>query len=155
MRRYLIGRDPRNIKHFTQWAYDDYATRRSSTEFWCAFSGIEQAMWDIAGKSVGLPVHMLIGGKCRARIRVYANGWGGGDFTSPQQLAERAQNVVEMGFTAMKFDPFPGPWRTYVSREVEDSSYRERPHRAGGRRRRRGHSDRECTAGWRRCTLGE
>ena len=120
MRRYLVGRDPRHIKHFTQWAYDDYATRRSSTEFWCAVSGIEQALWDITGKSVGLPVHMLIGGKCRARIRVYANGWGGGDFTSPQQLAERAQNVVEMGFTAMKFDPFPGPWRTYVSREVED-----------------------------------
>ena len=121
LRRYLIGRDPRNIKHFVQWAYDDYAGRRGAMDFWCAVSGIEHALWDITGKVAGMPVHMLLGGACRNRIRVYANGWGGGG-GGPEQLAERAQQVVEMGFTAMKFDPIPGPWRTFVSKEVENAA---------------------------------
>ena len=118
LKRYLIGRDPRNIKHFMQIAYDDFAGRRSAMDLWCALSGIEQAMWDITGKVAGMPVHMLLGGACRSQIRVYANGWSGS--TNPQTLAERAQEVVEMGFTAMKFDPIPGPWRTYVSKDVEN-----------------------------------
>ena len=121
LRRYLIGRDPRNIKHFVQWAYDDFAGRRGAMDFWCAVSGIEHALWDITGKAAGMPVHMLIGGACRDKIRVYANGWGGGG-GGPEALAERAQEVVEMGFNAMKFDPIPGPWRTFVSREVEDAA---------------------------------
>jgi len=120
LKRYLIGRDPRNIKHFMQIAYDDFAGRRSAMDLWCARSGIEQAMWDITGKVAGMPVHMLLGGACRSQIRVYANGWSGS--TNPQTLAERAQEVVEMGFTAMKFDPIPGPWRTYVSKDVENAA---------------------------------
>jgi len=120
LKRYLIGRDPRNIKHFMQIAYDDFAGRRSAMDLWCALSGIEQAMWDITGKVAGMPVHMLLGGACRSQIRVYANGWSGS--TNPQTLAERAQEVVEMGFTAMKFDPIPGPWRTYVSKDVENAA---------------------------------
>ena len=121
LRRYLIGRDPRSIKHFVQWAYDDFAGRRGAMDFWCAVSGIEQALWDITGKAAGMPVHMLIGGPCRDKIRVYANGWGGGG-SSPDELARRAEAVVEAGFTAMKFDPIPGPWRTFVSKEVENAA---------------------------------
>ena len=121
LRRYLIGRDPRSIKHFVQWAYDDFAGRRGAMDFWCAVSGVEQALWDITGKAAGMPVYALIGGACRDKIRVYANGWGGGG-SSPDELARRAQAVVEMGFTAMKFDPIPGPWRTFVSKEVEDAA---------------------------------
>ena len=121
LRRYLIGRDPRNIKHFIQWSYDDFAGRRGAMDFWCAVSGIEHALWDITGKAAGMPVHMLIGGACRDKIRVYANGWGGGS-GGPEQLAERAQEVVEMGFSAMKFDPIPGPWRTFVSKDVENAA---------------------------------
>ena len=120
LKRYLIGRDPRNIKHFMQIAYDDFAGRRSAMDLWCALSGIEQAMWDITGKVAGMPVHMLLGGACRSQLRVYAIGWSGS--TNPQTLAERAQEVVEMGFTAMKFDPIPGPWRTYVSKDVENAA---------------------------------
>src|SRR5512143_1766810 len=62
MSRYLIGRDPFNIKHFTQVAYDDYAWRRGSMEFYCALSGIEQAMWDTIGKCLNVPVYNLLGG---------------------------------------------------------------------------------------------
>ena len=118
MRRYLIGRDPTNIKHFIQIAYDDFAGRRGAMDYHCAVSGLEQAMWDIAGKAYGAPTHKLIGGACRDKIRVYANGWSGGAPT-PEALAERASQVIEMGFSALKFDPIPGRWRTFVDKEVE------------------------------------
>ena len=121
LRRYLIGRDPTNIKHFTQMAFDDFAGRRGSMDYYCAISGLEHAMWDIAGKAYGAPVHKLIGGACRDKIRVYANGWSGGNPT-PNSLAERASEVIEAGFTALKFDPIPGRWRTYVSKDVEDAA---------------------------------
>ncbi len=121
MKRYLVGRDPMNIKHFTQIAYDDFAGRRGAMDFYSALSGMEQAMWDITGKKLGAPVHKLLGGACRSRIRVYANGWSEGA-KAPEPLAEKASRVVEMGFTALKFDPVPGPWRTYISKDVEQQA---------------------------------
>jgi galactonate dehydratase len=110
--RYLRGRDPREIKHFTFSAYHDFAGKRGSMELYCAISGIEQALWDIAGKALETPVYYLLGGPCREKIRVYANGWGGG---TPAEMGRRARELVAQGFTAMKFDPFPGPWRTHIS----------------------------------------
>jgi galactonate dehydratase len=118
LERYLVGRNPTNIKHFMQVAYDDFAGRRGAMDLYSALSGIEQALWDITGKKLGAPVHVLLGGACRGRIRVYANGWSDGP-REPDSLAEKASRVVEMGFTALKFDPTPGPWRTYVGKEVE------------------------------------
>jgi galactonate dehydratase len=117
LRRYLIGRSPFDIKHFTFMAYTDFATRRGSMEFFCAVSGIEQALWDIVGKATGQPVYNLLGGATRTQIRVYANGWGGG---SLDELVNAAQGVVARGFTALKFDPFPNPWRAYIARRDED-----------------------------------
>ena len=121
LKRYLIGRNPMNIKHFMQVAYDDFARRRGAMDFYCALSGIEQALWDLTGKKLGVPVHVLLGGACRDRIRVYANGWSD-RATTPEELAEKASRVVEMGFTALKFDPLPGPWRTFVNRNVEEAA---------------------------------
>jgi galactonate dehydratase len=118
LRRYLIGRSPFDIKHFTYMAYTDFATRRGSMEFYCAVSGIEHALWDIAGKAAGQPVYNLLGGAARTQIRVYANGWGGGG--SLEKLADGAKAVVARGFTALKFDPFPNPWRAYISRRDEE-----------------------------------
>jgi galactonate dehydratase len=54
-------------------------------------------------------------------VRVYANGWYGGA-KAPADYAARARETVARGFTALKFDPFPGPWRTHVSREVEEKA---------------------------------
>ena len=67
---------------------------------------------------------MLLGGTCRDKFRVYANGWGSwyDKGKSLQQLAERAVAVVQMGFTALKFDPFPGPWRTLIDRNTEQNA---------------------------------
>ena len=117
LRRYLIGRSPFDIKHFTFMAYTDLATRRGSMEFFCAVSGIEHALWDIAGKAAGQPVYNLLGGATRTQIRVYANGW---DASSLEKLVKNAKAVVASGFSALKFDPFPSPWRAYISRNDED-----------------------------------
>ncbi len=115
---YMVGRSPFDIKHFTQFAFDDYAARRGSVELFCAISGIEQAMWDIVGKACQQPVYNLLGGKVREKIRVYANGWSYG-MKQPDDYARAAEKVVKMGFTAMKFDPLPAPWRTWVPKEHE------------------------------------
>jgi galactonate dehydratase len=118
LERYLVGWNPFEIKRFTHMAYEDWATKRGGIDFFCAVSGVEQALWDIVGKTLNQPVYNLLGGPCRDRIRVYANGWSTRAAT-PQELAERAREVVKKGFTALKFDPFPGPWRLYITREEE------------------------------------
>lgn len=116
--RYLVGRSPFNIKHHASMVYDDYAQRRGSMEVYSALSGIEIALWDIVGKAAGQPVYNLLGGACRERIRVYANGWSYGS-TTPDEYARNAEKMCGTGFTAMKFDPLPPPWRTYIPREHE------------------------------------
>ncbi len=116
--RYLIGRDAGQIRHFTHWAYHDFAGKRGAMDFWSAVSGSEQALWDLAGKRLGAPVVDLLGGPCRERIRVYANGWYSGART-PEAWAAKAKATVAQGFTALKFDPFPGPWRTHITRDAE------------------------------------
>ena len=75
-------------------------------------------MWDIVGKACGQPVYNLIGGKCREKIRVYANGWSY-KILSPDDFARAAEATVKQGYTALKFDPLPRPWRTFIPREHE------------------------------------
>jgi galactonate dehydratase len=116
--RYLVGRDPFHIKHFTHMAYNDFAGKRGAMDFYSAMSGLEQALWDIVGKSLNTPVYNLLGGPCRDKIRVYANGWYEGAKT-PDALSKKAAETVARGFTALKFDPFPGPWRTHIDRKTE------------------------------------
>jgi galactonate dehydratase len=116
---YLAGRSPFDIKHFTQFAFDDYAARRGSVELFCAVSGIEQALWDIVGKACGQPVYNLLGGRCRDKIRVYANGWSY-QLKEPSDYARAAEKVVAQGFTALKLDPLPAPWRTWIPKEHEE-----------------------------------
>jgi galactonate dehydratase len=115
--RYLVDRDPFHIRHFTHIAYEDFATKRGAMDFHCAVSGLEIAMWDIVGKALGQPVYNLLGGPVRPRIKLYANGWSGAA-ESPDDYAGAAQAAVDdLGFTALKFDPFPGPWRLYPDHE--------------------------------------
>ena len=121
--RYAAGRSPFDIKHFTQVAFDDYAQRRGSVELFCAISGIEQALWDIVGKSCGQPVYNLLGGRCRDRIRVYANGWSY-QLKEPADYARAAEKVVQQGFDALKLDPLPSPWRTWIPKEQEERAVR-------------------------------
>ena len=122
--RYLVGRDPLHIKYFTFWAYTDFASKRGSMDLYSAISGIEQALWDIAGKAMSQPVYNLLGGPCRDKIRVYANGWGAWYHTEnrTEEIARRAAKLVADGFTALKFDPFAGPWRTIIDRRAEQQA---------------------------------
>jgi len=102
-KRWLVGQDPRNIEHL-------WATMYNFTRFPgglvvnAAISGIEHALWDIAGKAAGLPVYMLLGGKCREKVRVYQSAGG----NEPRQVAESAKALVEKyGYTAVKMSPHP------------------------------------------------
>ncbi len=112
MRRYIIGWDSARIKPWTDAIHNDFGNRRGAMDLYSAVSGVEQAMWDIAGKRAGMPVHQLLGGAVRDRLRVYANGWAKMD--DLEELQARARAMVEAGFTALKFDPVPGKWRSYV-----------------------------------------
>src|SRR5438046_10390161 len=117
--RYLVGRDAAHITHFLHVAYPDFAAKRGAMDFWSAVSGLEQALWDIAGKRHGVPVHALLGAPCRERIRVYANGWYGKSKT-PADSAALARETLARGFRTLKSDPFPGPWRPHRYREHEE-----------------------------------
>ena len=96
---YLIGRDPLQIEDHWNVLYRGGFYRGGAIHM-SALAGIDQALWDIKGKSLGVPVHQLLGGRCRDRIRVYS--WIGGD--RPKDLAANARAVVAAGFTALKMN---------------------------------------------------
>ncbi len=112
LRRYIEGWDAARIKPWTDAIYNDFGNRRGAMDLYSAISGVEQAMWDLAGKRAGLPVHQLLGGAVRDRLRVYANGWARMD--DLDELQARARAMADRGFTGLKFDPVPGKWRSYV-----------------------------------------
>src|SRR6187200_1556670 len=92
---YLIGKDPRPIAHHWQAMYR-HAFYRGGPVLTSAISGIDQAIWDIKGKALGLPVYELLGGPTRTRIRVYAHAG----------TVERIRQRKDEGFTAFKTTPF-------------------------------------------------
>lgn len=98
--RYLIGKDPFEIERHWQAMYrgDFY---RGGPVLTSAISGVDQALWDIFGKALGKPVHQLLGGRCRDKIKVYA-GIGG---DTPEQVAESARQVHAQGYRAAKMGP--------------------------------------------------
>ena len=97
---HLVGADPLRIEDHWQ-----VLTRggfyRGGPVLSSAVAGIDQALWDIAGKAYRAPVHALLGGPVRERIRMYA--WAYGD--SPEELAEAARERIRVGYTAVKICP--------------------------------------------------
>jgi len=83
-----------------------------------ALAAIETACWDIMGKITGQPLYKLLGGRCHDKLRCYANGWYRGPRT-PENFYEKAQVVVERGYTALKFDPFGSAWRTVERKDFK------------------------------------
>ncbi|AYR23124.1 galactonate dehydratase [Herbaspirillum rubrisubalbicans] len=96
---YLIGKDPRNIEDHWTVLYRGGFYRGGAIHM-SALAGIDQALWDIKGKALGVPVHQLLGGAVRDSIRVYS--WIGGD--RPADTAAAAKNAVARGFTAVKMN---------------------------------------------------
>ena len=67
----LVGQDPRNVERLWQVMYDGGLGYKGGPVKMSALSGIDIALWDIAGKAAGLPIHRLLGGACRDRVRMY------------------------------------------------------------------------------------
>ena len=111
----LIGEDPTRIEHLYQKLYRQSFWRLGVIGM-SAISGIEQACWDILGKSLGMPVYKLLGGAVRDRVRMYTH-LGGGDMRSVYEtfdaapLIDLARQVVARGYTAVKvvFVPYSEP----------------------------------------------
>ena len=118
-KRWLIGEDPLNIEKIWQKMY--YFTRFPGGSIVnSAISGIEHALWDIAGKKYDMPVYMLLGGKCREKVRCYQSVSG----STPEILAENAKRLVKKyGYTALKIDPIPNstkrPFNLVIDQAVQ------------------------------------
>jgi len=96
---YLVGKDERRIAdHWTVLVKAGFY--RGGAVMSSAVSGVDQALWDLAGKRLGVPVYQLLGGAVRDRIRVYC--WIGGD--APSHVGEAATAMMEAGFTAVKMN---------------------------------------------------
>ena len=96
---YLIGKDPRRIEDHWTVLYRAGFYRGGGIHM-SALAGIDQALWDIKGRALGVPVHELLGGQVRDRIKVYS--WIGGD--RPAETAAQAKAAVERGFSAVKMN---------------------------------------------------
>jgi len=100
----LRGADPFQTEALWEQLYRD-SYWRNDLIINSAISAIDQACWDLKGKKLGVPVHVLLGGLRRERLRAYANAWYWG-CTTPDDFARAATQVVAGGFTALKWDPF-------------------------------------------------
>lgn len=97
MKGTLIGEDPFNVEKLYERMY-----RQGNPS--PAISGIEIALWDIIGKSLGVPIYKLLGGRCRDKIRVYCDGFFRGASYNPEEYMAKAKAAVAQGFTALKMD---------------------------------------------------
>ncbi|WP_406106986.1 galactonate dehydratase [Streptomyces sp. NBC_01003] len=96
---YLVGQDPLRIEDHWQ-VMTKGGFYRGGPVLSSAVAGLDQALWDIKGKTYGQPVHQLLGGPVRERIRAYA--WVGGD--EPSEVRDAVSAQVEAGFTAVKMN---------------------------------------------------
>lgn len=123
----VLGEDPRRIEHLYQKMHRQSFWRTGVIGL-SAISGIEQALWDIKGKHLGVPVYELLGGRVRDKVRMYTH-LGGGDMRSVYEsfeageVIERARQVIAGGYTAIKvvFVPYSESLegRTTVKRFAE------------------------------------
>ena len=97
---YYIGKDPSRIEHHFQTVSRD--THFMGAALSAALSAIDIALWDIAGKAVGQPVHQLLGGRVREKIKVYGNVGG----ATVEEFASNAQEQVANGYISLRMSPF-------------------------------------------------
>ena len=99
-----IGQDPRQVNRLSKRLMDSVSLDGGHIHR-TAVAAIEVACWDILGKSLGVPIHQLLGGRVRDSVPAYANGWYRTERT-PEAFVQAAEAVVGMGFHALKLDPF-------------------------------------------------
>jgi galactonate dehydratase len=113
---YLLGEDPTRIEDHWQAMYRG-GFYRGGPVLLSAIAGVDQALWDIKGKQLGAPVHELLGGPVRDRVRVYQ--WICGD--RPDDVGEAAREKVEAGFTALKMNATAELERVDSPRAVDEA----------------------------------
>jgi len=105
LRSELIGRDPTMIEIISNELLARVRNERSAAT---AVSAVEQALWDIWGQKLGLPIWALMGGRYRDKVTLYANINRATYDRSPDGFAKNARQAVDEGFTAIKCAPFDG-----------------------------------------------
>ena len=115
---YFVGKDATRIEHHYQAVTRN--THFNGAAMSAALSAIDIALWDIFGKAVGRSVADLLGGRCRDRVRVFANVTG----SSPEARAEHARELVAEGYTSLRTQPFLEGWEAhtptrYISTAIE------------------------------------
>lgn len=113
----LVGKDPTNIEQIVHDLYRD-SYWRCGPVLMSAISAVEVALWDILGKSLGVPVYKLLGGKTNEKVRIYVNGWFAGAKT-PEEFGEKASIAVKRGVTAMKWDPFGKSYMDISNKDLD------------------------------------
>ena len=120
--RHAIGHRPFDIERLWRTVYSRGYTQTPDATLVAVLSGVEIACWDLIGKATSQPVHNLLGGKLRERLRTYTYiypepGDTGDVYSEPDLAAARAAEYVRRGFTAVKFDPV-GPYTAYDPRQL-------------------------------------
>ena len=101
----IIGKDPLDVEPLYTHMVSRTIGQSAAGTMLGGIGGVETALWDIAGKALGVPVCRLLGGKYRDRIRLYADvGRGRNRTNTPEAWAARAKEGVADGFEAIKFD---------------------------------------------------
>ncbi|GBL59681.1 mandelate racemase/muconate lactonizing enzyme family protein [Pseudomonas sp. R3.Fl] len=120
--RYLLDQDPHHIERFFRRAYSSGFTQRPDLTMMGVVSGLEMACWDIVGKAANKPVYELLGGKVHERLRSYTylypkNAQGEYDYSDADLAAECAVHNMNLGFSALKFDP-AGPYTAFSGHQL-------------------------------------
>ncbi|MFC6719227.1 mandelate racemase/muconate lactonizing enzyme family protein [Natrialbaceae archaeon GCM10025810] len=118
-KRFLIGENPLDVQRLFRRIIQEMSGHGGTTgKVITAASGIEIALWDVAGKVLDVPVYQLLGGKFRDEVRIYCDCHAGEAYAvedgyteyadaeaySPEAYANEARRVVDVGFSALKFD---------------------------------------------------
>lgn len=104
--QFLIGKDPTDIeKLHDQMVRDTFWGLSGGAVYMAAVSALDEALWDIKGRALGIPIYELLGGAYQRHLRLYANGWYRG-LGPAEAYRDAVANVVDRGFDAFKFDPF-------------------------------------------------
>ena len=103
--RMLIGQDPLNIEAaFERIRTLGIFAGAQAGQYVTALTGVEIALWDLAGKALGLPVYQLLGGKVRDRVRVYCDSGLREVIPGDERSLARIRQIRDLGFTAAKID---------------------------------------------------
>lgn len=113
----VLGNDPTRITQLVyEVARDGYW--RGGPVTGTALSALEMALWDVSARALGVPVHRMLGGAIRDRVRAYANGWFSG-VSKPEDFAAAAVATTAAGFRGLKWDPFEAADRYVTDRDLD------------------------------------